>query len=270
VAYSGHGSIFAGSGQLTFVGVPSNQEIDPDSSIFPIQPYSAVVVGGAGSLAAYGAASSNLGNLFGTNIFFGGSSGNNVLASGDGASTLVAGGSGDRLYANGTAGVLLVAASGNETLSGLGATGGNLFFGGSGNDLIVAGAGNDTVLAGAGTQTIFGGNTASTAIIAGSGQDLILAGASADYIATGSGVATVFAGAYDIFGVVNGQAGGVMNIFGFSTATDALDLQGFAANTANAVLSTATIAGSNTVLSLPDATKVILFGVTNLGASSFV
>jgi hypothetical protein len=288
VASGGAETIAGGTGQLTFIGgqIESLPLILPGANIGPpgsivtpdtIAPYTALVFGGTGELSAYGA-NANAGlsaASIGTNIFIGGSAGGNVLVSGGGASTLFGGGSGDLLVADGNAAqsgsnqAILLAGPGNETLTGAGFTVGNLFYGGGGADLIVAG-GNDTVVAGAGNQTIFGGNAGQTAILAGSGQDLIVAGADADYIAASSGSALVFAGSGDLFGFVNGQAGGVMDIVGFSVGSDLLQLQGYGSNTVANALANATIAGGSTILSLPDATKVVLYGVTNLTASSFI
>jgi hypothetical protein len=272
LANSGMGTIFGGSGTMTFTGVVSSDEDDPDNYIFPVVPYAALVVGGSGSLIAYGAMNTQNPEFYryGTNMFFGGSAGGNILVSGDGASTLVGGGTGDQLYANGTASVILVAGAGNETLTGAGSTGGNVFYGGSGNDLMIAGGGNDTVVAGAGAQTIFGGNSSPTVILAGSGQDVILAGASADYVEAGSGSALVFAGANDIFAAINGQAGGELAIVGFNTSNDFIQLQGYASTVVATALAGATVAGGSTQLTLPDATKLVLYGVTNLTAASFI
>jgi Ca2+-binding RTX toxin-like protein len=126
------------------------------------------------------------------------------------------------------------------------------------------------VVAGAGAQTIFGGNSNPTLIVAGSGQDVILAGASTDYVEAGSGSALVFAGANDIFAAINGQAGGELAIVGFNPSNDFIRLQGYASTAVATALAGATIAGGSTQLTLPDATKLVLYGVTNLTAASFI
>ena len=79
----------------------------------------------------------------------------------------------------------------------------------------------------------------------------------------------VFAGGGDVFGADAGQAGGTLAIIGFG-ASDLLHLGGYGSGAVAAVLAGASVAGGNTVLTLPDNTQVLLFGVTNLTAASFV
>ena len=96
----------------------------------------------------------------GGGLLAGGSAGGNELLAGSGSATIFGGGAGDALFADGAAPDLLVAGAGNETLSGIGSTGANVFFGGSGADLIGGGAGSEMFVAGSGTATILGGSGA--------------------------------------------------------------------------------------------------------------
>jgi len=95
-------------------------------------------------------------------------------------------------------------------------------------------------------------------------------GAAADYIAAGSGAALVFAGSHDIFAAVNGQAGGVLSIVGFAAGSDVLQLQGYGANAVANALASAVVGGGSTILTLSDATRMVLYGVTHLTAASFI
>jgi hypothetical protein len=94
----------------------------------------------------------------GNGYFQGGSAGNNVLLTSTvaGAATLVGGGSGDQLSGFG-AGDLIIAGTGNETLLGLSATGGQTFvLGNTGaQDFFIGDVnGNDTIKLGSGSATI--------------------------------------------------------------------------------------------------------------------
>ncbi len=165
----------------------------------------------------------------------GGSAGGNVLVAGAGASTLFAGGSGDALYAGG--GAMLVAGSGNESLSGGNSTGADLYFAGSGSDLIHGSAtGKDTIYGGSGSATMFAG--------------------------TGTGG--------DIFGFQSGHAGGSALVEGFSPGRDAIALQGYAAGTAQFVLGSAVFTANSTTLTLPDGTHITLAGIPSLSAASLI
>lgn len=279
-----------GSGSSTFVGMTAISHMSTAPETDPLdQAGFSSITGGTGHITVFA------GN--GGGEFFGGTGGGNVIVAGAGAdltgytefagnplndfpglrhfedsqgviltpsaSTIGGGGNGDLLVATGTLNNLIAAAGGNETLTGSGASGNNIFFGGIGSDLIVTGAGRDLVVAGSGAATIAGG-TGNAAIFAGTGQDLILGGAGGNYIQAGSGTATVFTGVgADLIAVVSGQAGGSLAVSGFRVGTDHVAARGYASGP------TQTSAGGNTVLGFSDHTQVTLLGVTSLPASAF-
>jgi hypothetical protein len=170
----------------------------------------------------------------GGGLYAGGTGGANVIVGGSGACTMFGSSGSDLLMAGGAQANLLVAGSGNETLTGSGSTGANVMYAGSGNDLLGGGAGNETFFAGHGNATVIGGSGA------------------------------------DLYGFINGLAGGTETVFGFSTAKgDAIALQGYGPGEAQNDLANAVVAGGNTTLTLSDHTQVTFVGVTNLNASAF-
>ena len=232
------------------------------------------VTGGTGSVTVFG------GDAVGS--IFGGTDGGNVIVAGAtilpgdlpfenaahgtaqatyNAATIGGGGNGDLLVATGTVNNTVAAANGNETLTGAGATGDNVFFAGSGADLVVAGGGGDIVVGGSGAATLVGG-AGGTAIFAGSGTDVIVGGSGADYIQAGSGSATLFTGpGADLIAVVDGQAGGRLVVSGFRPGIDHVAARGYAA------APTATIVAGSTVLTFADHTQATLLGVTGSAGS---
>ncbi len=226
------------------------------------------VQGGSGRVTVYGEDDGG--------AIFGGAAGGNVIVAGSsqpGGSpylgfaqpvTLAGGGNGDLLVATGDLNNVIAAAGGNETLTGAGATGNNTFFAGAGADEIAAGSGNDTIVGGSGAATIFGGSGVAD-IFAGAGPEIIVGGRAQDYIQAGAGQASVFAGrGADLFGVINGQAGGALTIVGFRPGIDLVHAQGYAS------APRITLAGGNTTLTFTDNTTVTLAGVNGLPASTFV
>lgn len=268
----GSHTVFAGQGGLSFQNGSGTSlvigAIVPTTTIqSEIPVFGALsVTGGTGSVTVFG------GNEGGA--IFGGTAGGNVVVAGasvapspaiGGAIPVVigGGGNGDLLVVAGVQNNLVAAAGGNETLTGSGATGNNVFFGGSGADLIVAGSGQDLIVGGTGTATLVGG-VGNTAIFAGAGRDLTLGGTGGDYIQAGSGNATVFAGSgSDLLAVVDGQAGGSMMVSGFRVGTDHLAARGYSSAPQQAT------AGGNTVLTFSDNTRVTLLGVVSLPGTAF-
>lgn len=282
-AASGNETVFAGIAPTTFSNGSGSSEVigTEDPGWDPAHAFLAdfgqmTVTGGTGSVTVFGA---NEGGSI-----FGGTGGGNVIVAGATilpgeqpfansahgaaqttakAATIGGGGDGDLLVATGTVDNVIAAATGNETLTGSGATGDNVFFGGSGADLIVAGGGRDLVVGGSGAQTLMGG-TGATAIFAGGGADVIVGGAGADYLQVGSGKAAIFTGAgADLIAFVDGQAGGAVTVSGFRPGIDHIAARGYAAAPTSAV-----VAGS-TVLTFSDHTQATLLGLTGLSGSSF-
>jgi len=86
-----------------------------------------------------------------------------------------------------------------------------------------------------------------------------------DGTAAGSGAATVIAGTgADIFGFVNGSAGGSITVLNFNAAIDQVDLQGYAAGARGRAAQVAVTAQGNTTMVLPDQSRITFVGVTNL------
>ena len=274
-----------GSGHATVLGSVAPEQF-PGGGAFLFGTMS--VSGGTGRVTAYG------GNESG--VFFGGTAGGNVIVAGavldgyvplspgdpsfvttfangvagapgdlildtPGGTTIGGGGDGDLLVGTGGYGHVIAAAGGNETLNSAASTGSDTLFGGVGADLIVAGSGRSVVVAGGGAATISGGAGAA-AIFAGGGQDVIVGGSGASYVQAGTGNATVFeGGGAGTIGLVSGQSGGSVAVYGFRPGTDRIVAQGYAAGPV------VSAAGGNTVLSFADATRVTLVGVTDLSAA---
>jgi hypothetical protein len=192
------------------------------------------VVGGSGLLIAAGGS--------GNDLIFGGTSGADQLYTGTGNTTLV-GGSGATLYANGGGNVALAASGTGETLNALAATGNTTLFGGSGSNSIIGGYGTDYAVLADGNSAVYAGH-GTMDVFAGSGV------LSLDF-------------------VVGFADDGTTNVIGFNTATDSIDLVGYASGAAEQALASATITGGNTILALPDHATAVFFGVTDLTLSNF-
>ena len=192
------------------------------------------MVGGAGVVSATGGAAGDL--------IYGGTSGQDVLNTGVGPTTVV-GGAGAQLFATGSANSTLVD-GGGATLNAAASTGNDTLFGG--------GAGtSDTITSSAGTSTV------------------VLNGGATELFTTG--IADVFAGGGPLtLAYVSGSSGGLTNVLGFNVATDQISLNGYANGTAAQILATDTVTSSGaTILQIPDGDKIVLFGVTNLTAANF-
>lgn len=172
--------------------------------------------------------------------------------------TIGGGGDGDLLVGTGHFGVVMAASAGNETLSGAASSGSDTMFGGSGADLLVAGSGRTTVVAGSGAATINGG-AGLTTVFAGPGNDVLVGGAGGGYVQAGSGNVTLFNGAgAERIGVVNGQSGGDVVVYGFRPGMDHVLAQGYGA------APTVSGAAGGTTLRFADHTVVTLLGVTGV------
>ncbi len=221
-------TVSAASGSLLVFGSPSG------TLSFTGGANTASVVGGAGVLDATGGS--------GSDAIYGGSSGQDLLYTGTGATTL-AGAYGGMLTALGGAANTLVAAGGNTTLAGAGSTGDNVFFtSGSGTSVVQAGSGASTVVASGAVNSIYGATGTQEVFLSGSGVTQL------DF--------------------VSGSEGGSNDILGFN-ASDSIDLSGYAAGAAQAAVASETVAGGNTILALSDNTQIVLFGYTGVSASTF-
>ncbi len=243
----GHNLIEPGSGNDIILDSGSDvifPETGGSEAIFALSSIMAAV--GAGHMAFVngdeqttvfggGSGSATINGGAGGGLYAGGTGGLNVIVGGSGACTMFGSSGSDLLMAGGLAANLLIAGSGNETLTGIGSLGANVMYAGAGNDLLGGGTGKETFFAGHGNATVIGGTGA------------------------------------DLYGFINGLAGGTETVFGFSTAKgDQISLQGYGANEVQNDLANAVVSGGNTMLTLSDHTRVTFVGVTGLSASAFV
>jgi hypothetical protein len=191
------------------------------------------VIGGSGVLDATAGSG---------DLIFGGTSGQDQIYSGNGNATLV-GGMGASLYADGAGNVVLVA-------------------GGTG---VTADASQDT-----GNVTVFGAANDAIEVLGGAGNVTAIVNNSDATVYAGPGTMTVFSGAASLaLDYVVGFGGGMTDVVGFNTASDMINLFGYANGTAQQALASETVAGGNTYLALSDNTRIDLFGVTNLTMANF-
>ena len=162
---------------------------------------------------------------------FGGSSGNDVLVAGTGASTLV-GTAGNTIVGLGTSQDMLVAGTGSESLVGSSGGGNDAMFANTGADAMFAGDGNDSFVASSGTAQMVGGS------------------------------------GHDLFVFVNGYSGGNDTIWNFTVGQDLVALFGYGTGIVPSLLASATITGNSTTITLPDNTTITFGNGTHLTGSS--
>jgi ELWxxDGT repeat protein len=168
------------------------------------------VSGGAGAVTTFGGS--------GGGIFGGGAAGGSVLVAGSGNATLTGGGAGDRLFGSGGH-VVMVAAHGRESL--IGGSGSTTMTGGATAGAVIFTGGNATVTGGvAGGDTVVGGTGSLTmaihndALFAGSGNTVVTGGSTgADSVIGGSGGLSV-TGHGDNLIVVGGSGAAAIAIGG--------------------------------------------------------
>ena len=139
-----------------------------------------------------------------------------------------------------------------------------------GNDTVQIGTGDVTISATGPSTTVIGGAGA-MAFVAHGGNDVITAGSGTASVAgstgtldftAGSGAASVWAGAgAAVFTVIDGSAGGTLNIVGWS-ANDSLHLEGYQGSG----VASQTVSGGNTQIVLTDNTRITLQGYTGSGS----
>ena len=233
---AGSSTIIGGSGAMNVTGGAAGDLVFGGAGAlnFTAGTAASTVIGGAGVVSATGGAAGDL--------IYGGSSGQDVLNTGIGPTTVV-GGAGAQLFATGSANTALVD-GGGATLNAAASTGNDTLFGGGTGT-------SDTITSSAGTSTI---------VLNGGATELFTTGI-ADVFANG-GVLTL---AY-----VSGSSGGLTNVVGFNVATDHISLSGYADGTAAQILASDTVtSGGTTLLQIPDGDKIVLFGVSNLTAANF-
>lgn len=284
VTSRGSDTIHGGSGAATVFGAGATTQVIGGSGglLFAGGTGQASVTGGTASATLFGGA--------GGGTLQGGGAGGNILVASGGNTTLVGAGSGNQMFAVGGAttmvggqggGDLMVGGAGQTSMQAFGGatefagTGGGTEVAGSGPATLVGGSQGLTVMRGGTANTVFVGGAGSVSAVGGSGNDTFVLGSGhaavsegdgADTVLFGGGSATVQAGTgHDSFDVVHGVAGGSGVVSGFNTATDSLNLFGYALNSANLHAE-----GGTAVLSLADGTRIELTGVTNAGAVHLV
>lgn len=138
-----------------------------------------------------------------------------------------------------------------------------------GNDTVYAGTGaievsangpTASVVGGSGQMTFFGGTGNNTVVGGGGACNLQDSGGSLAFTA-GSGSATIGAGSSnEVYTIVNGQAGGTLDLYNFSPANDHVHLLGYSGSGIASEQAT----GGSTQIVLADNTKIVLHGVTTL------
>ena len=192
-----------------------------------------------------------------------GGSGGSLLVNGPiGAGSLdFIGGTGAATLAGGAIAVTVAGADGG-TVTFTGAASGNMF-------LVATASGADAALidataaTGANTFVTGTGGAAQPAstVLGGTGVDLFLIGNAASSLTGGAGAANT----YDFVASATGGATDVITDF---KAADRLGVSGYAINGA-AVLSTATVSGGTTTITLSDQTRIVLQNDTNLTPGNF-
>ena len=279
IAAQAGGTFVAGgpSANLTFLGAAGGATVFGGGQ-------GGLLEGGAGSndvLVANGGATTLLGSTGGADTLVGG-----------GGNAVIAATPNDLVFASGGSATIFGAASGSDTLVGgssgsatmVGSTGndvmwggnGDILFGGIGNEILGGGPGASTVIAGAGASTLVGGQgnqefvgaNGQSTVFAGSGNSTVFSGSGsmllvgqngpADTFVLQSGLATIFGGTgIDTYDIINGAAGGQTTVAGFNPSEDAINLFGYAPNSAQL------FSGSgNTALVLGDGTTVTFLGTS--------
>ena len=190
----------------------------------------ATILGGTGSDTYFGA----IGGVSGGQMIVGGTAGNNALFAGDGAATLKGGGNNDQLFGYGGKGQVLIAGTGNETLSAAFTSGNDTLQAGSGNSQLIGGLGNDTFVGGTGHATV----------TAGYGNQVLE--------------------------FIKGHGGGSEMVQGIADPSSIMiSLQGYQPNEAIDALAGQTMSNGSVSIALSDGTKVTFQGVTSLNQSNF-
>lgn len=273
----GHNLIVLGSGSDTVTSTGTDQIVAGlGSDTISITGVGTRVEGSTGFLTVtdQGVATSITGAA-GTNLIDGshGSQGSYVL---DGVSTVYAGsatsvtdtGSGTLTFIGATNASATVD-SGSAAATVFGAYGSNISYSGhgtftsAGGNETLNGAGSDQGFAGFVTnQLAAGGNTS---LIGGGGSDTLVAGLGNQTITGGAG-ANVFVLAAN---GTEGEANITISDLG-SSASNLVALYGYGANEVANALSTQTVQGGNSTITLGDKSTVTFLGVTDLKPTSFV
>ncbi|MBW4023180.1 MAG: hypothetical protein HIU92_08555 [Proteobacteria bacterium] len=185
-------------------------------------------------------------------VFIGGSG--PVSVTGGSGSTTMFGGSGMAVFQGGSGANLLTGGTGASTL--IGGMGASTLIGGAGHTVeLAAGSAPEMLIAGSGATTIDGATGSGPELLfTGHGSALVALNSAADTLVGGSGASSILGGsAPDVYGFINGHAGGSEVIFGLKP-TDILAFGGYGASpiTSEGVL------GGSDLLTLSDGTTILL------------
>ena len=184
-------------------------------------------------------------------LVFGGTGAITFINFGTGASTVhgasgsvtVQAGDGGGIYSGGTnGGNMLSAGAGQVTL----------FAGGDGDQLSASGSGADYLVGSTGNETLNAAGTGNDILQAGSGRDVMIAGMGADVFAFAAG------------------SGGTTTVAGFKEGVDHIALLNFGQAAVDAAVSAATAGAGGVSLTLFDATRITIVGVSKFSAADIL
>lgn len=261
----GHALTFNNSSSMLFINTNVGNLVGDSTIIGGSGQLS--VLGGSGEVTVFGGSANN-------ESFIGGNGATtgvpNVLIGGTGSASIFGGGNLNWL-ASGTTGsdTIVSSASGHNYMFGNASASNNVF----GGDPSATNT-TDIIVPVAGTNTVFGGSSGSDTsdVFTAQSSNTIYGDAGVLFVQQGSGTNTVYdSSKFTLFGFVDGQAGGNLNIYDFNPLNSAFTLNGYAAGTATNAVSTATVSNGSTSFSLSDHTHVTLEGYTGgLTHASFV
>ncbi len=268
VTLDGADTVICGAGPVdsvtvnAAVGLGRNVAFGPASGTLNFQAGAtqSIVVGEGGQINMYGGS--------GSSLLFAGSSSANYIG-GSGAAAIV-GGSGETYVQGGAAPVDVFGGSGDLLLTtpAYGSTvvvnqGHNNIAAGAGLDAWLGGSSNNTVAGSAGAFVFGGTDVGNNLFNAGAGSETLWGGLGTDTFQGGTGHALLEAGGgHDAFDFLNGNAA-QDTIGGFIVGQDTIDLSGYGSGAPQI-----TYAYGDSILNLQDGTQIVVYGVSNLTASS--
>jgi hypothetical protein len=243
-------TVFTGSGTVSVDGAAT---LGTSSTAYTIS-------GGTTAVADTSGGGNSITSTTNTTIF---AAPNDTITAASGSTTLFGAGSGTTTFSLGGSGssvtggagdIVGTASASNSTL--VGGTGTSLFSVTGSNNLVVAGQSGTT---GVDLSQSTGPETLTTNPLGNSGTLIATLGSGADSVIGGSGASTITAGSgSDVFGFVNGHAGGSEVIIGFNS-NDTLAFGGYGYSLTNAP--SENVSGGSDVITLTDGTTITLVGV---------
>ena len=163
-------TIVGGSGDATLFGGSGTNQIftGQATTVADLQSSANTIIGGSGNVTVYAGTGHDTVFQGSGQLLYDAQQSNSTIVSqaNSPGATLFAYNGGQVALFGSNSGNVFVAAAGNATLQGAGASGNNTYFAGSGNDSMVAGSGRDTMAASVGAATMVGGVGADTFVFA--------------------------------------------------------------------------------------------------------